>query len=83
MSTKMSLYCHSILLKNEQKFAKIRKRLRVRKSEKGLKIKGFQGFCANEEIIVTMLPKPELRVRFPSSAPFFKPFQGFIFYLNF
>ena len=50
---------------------KIHKRPRVRKSEKGLKIKGFQGFCANEEIIVTMLPKPELRVRFPSSAPFF------------
>ena len=67
--TKMSLYCHAILLKNEQKFAKIRKRLRVRKSEKGLKIKGFQGFCANEEIIVTMLPKLATRVRFPSSAP--------------
>ena len=67
--TKMSLYCHAILLKNEQKFAKIRKRLRVRKSEKGLKIKGFQGFCANEEIIVTMLPKPRRRVRFPYPAP--------------
>ena len=63
VSAKMSLYCHSILLKNEQKFAKIRKRPRVRKSEKGLKIKGFQGSCANEEIIVTMLPKPRRRVR--------------------
>ena len=69
MSTKMSLYCHSILLKNEQKFAKIHKRARVRKLEKGLKIKGFQGPCANEEIIVTMLPKPLRRVRLPYPAP--------------
>ena len=31
--------CHSILLKNEQKFAKIRKSLRIEKAEKALKIK--------------------------------------------
>lgn len=69
MSTKMSLYCHSILLKNEQKFAKIHKRPRAGKSEKGLKIKGFQGFRGNGEIITTMFPKPLRRVRLPYPAP--------------
>jgi hypothetical protein len=65
----MSLYCHSILLKNEQKFAKIHKRPRAGKSEKGLKIKGFQGFRGNGEIITTMFPKPLRRVRLPYPAP--------------
>ena len=69
MSTKMSLYCHSILLKNEQKFAKIHKRPRAGKSEKGLKIKGFQGFRGNGEIITTMFPKLHRWVRLPSAAP--------------
>ena len=69
VSTKMSLYCHSILLKNEQKFAKIHKRPRAGKSEKGLKIKGFQGFRGNGEIITTMFPKPLRRVRLPYPAP--------------
>ena len=69
VSTKMSLYCHSILLKNEQKFAKIHKRPRAGKSERGLKIKGFQGFRGNGEIITTMFPKPLRRVRLPYPAP--------------
>ena len=72
MSTKMSLYCHSILLKNRRKFAKIHKSLRIEKAEKLLKIKGFQAFCGDEGIIVTMLPKPRRRVRFPYPAPYKK-----------
>ena len=39
------------------------------KIRKGMKIKGFRGFYANEEIIATMLPKPRRRVRFPYPAP--------------